>query len=176
MEQGGKVINALCRKFNHEVEYREALVGAAEIDSCGEPYPEATHKICMESDAVYFGAIGSPKYDNDPLAKVRPEQGLLKMRKELGLYANIRPVMTFEALAEKSPLKRELIDGVDMVCIRELTSGIYFGKPQGRSEAGATAYDSCVYIKSEIERVVRLSYDFAKARRTKVTMVDTETV
>ena len=126
----------------------------------------------MQSDAVYFGAIGSPKYDNDPSAKVRPEQGLLAMRKKLGLYANIRPVTTFGSLLHKSPLRTELIDGADFMCIRELTGGMYFGRPQGRSEDGNTAYDTCVYTREEIDRIVRLAYAYAQKRRKKVTVVD----
>ena len=128
----------------------------------GNPYPDETHELCMQSDAVYFGAIGSPKYDNNPSAKVRPEQGLLGMRKKLGLYANIRPVTTFPSLIHKSPLRAELVEGADFMCIRELTGGMYFGRPQGRSEDGNTAYDTCVYSREEIERIVRLAYQYAR--------------
>lgn len=166
------VLKAVCDKYNHELEYKTALVGACAIDATGNPYPEETHQLCMESDAVLFGATGSPKYDNDPTAKVRPEQGLLAMRKRLGLYANIRPVTTFKSLVKKSPLRTDLIDGADFMCIRELTGGMYFGRPQGRSEDGKTAYDTCVYSTYEIERIVRLAYEFALKRRKKVTVVD----
>ena len=166
------VLKAVCEKYNHELEYNTALVGACAIDATGNPYPEETHQLCMESDAVLFGATGSPKYDNDPTAKVRPEQGLLAMRKRLGLYANIRPVTTFKSLVKKSPLRTDLIDGADFMCIRELTGGMYFGRPQGRSEDGKTAYDTCVYSTYEIERIVRLAYEFALKRRKKVTVVD----
>jgi 3-isopropylmalate dehydrogenase len=121
---------------------------------------------------VLFGAIGSPKYDNNPSAKVRPEQGLLSMRKQLGLYANIRPVTTFPSLIHKSPLRADLVEDADFMCIRELTGGIYFGRPQGRSEDGTTAYDTCVYTVEEIERIVRLAYDYALKRRKKLTVVD----
>lgn len=162
----------ICEKFNHELTYETALVGACAIDTTGNPYPESTHKLCMDSDAVLFGAIGSPKYDNDPTAKVRPEQGLLAMRKSLGLYANIRPVTTFPSLVYKSPLRADLIEGADFMCIRELTGGMYFGRPQGRSEDGNTAYDTCVYSRYEIERIVRLSYEYARKRRKKLTIVD----
>ena len=165
------VLKAVCEKYNHELEYKTALVGACAIDATGNPYPEETHQLCMESDAVLFGATGSPKYDNDPTAKVRPEQGLLAMRKRLGLYANIRPVTTFKSLVKKSPLRTDLI-GADFMCIRELTGGMYFGRPQGRSEDGKTAYDTCVYSTYEIERIVRLAYEFALKRRKKVTVVD----
>ena len=166
------VLKAVCEKYNHELEYKTALVGACAIDATGNPYPEETHQLCMESDAVLFGATGSPKYDNDPTANVRPEQGLLAMRKRLGLYANIRPVTTFKSLVNKSPLRTDLIDGADFMCIRELTGGMYFGRPQGRSEDGKTAYDTCVYSTYEIERIVRLAYEFALKRRKKVTVVD----
>lgn len=166
------VTKTICKKFNHELTYETALVGACAIDATGNPYPESTHKLCMDSDAVLFGAIGSPKYDNDPTAKVRPEQGLLAMRKSLGLYANIRPVTTFPSLVYKSPLRADLIEGADFMCIRELTGGMYFGRPQGRSEDGNTAYDTCVYSRYEIERIVRLSYEYARKRRKKLTIVD----
>jgi len=171
-EQALKAVKAVCRRFNHDLEYETALVGACAIDATGSPYPDATHELCMQSDAVLFGAIGSPKYDNDPAAKVRPEQGLLAMRKKLGLYANIRPVTTFPALIHKSPLRAELVKGVDLICIRELTGGLYFGRPQGRSEDGDTAYDTCVYSRHEIERIVRLAYEYALKRRKKLTVVD----
>ncbi|MEG2820233.1 MAG: 3-isopropylmalate dehydrogenase, partial [Muribaculaceae bacterium] len=166
------VTKAICQKFNHELTYETALVGACAIDAIGDPYPESTHQLCLNSDAVLFGAIGSPKYDNDPSAKVRPEQGLLGMRKKLGLFANIRPVTTFPSLIYKSPLRADLIDGADFMCIRELTGGLYFGKPQGRSEDGNTAYDTCIYSRYEIERIVRLSYEYARKRRKKLTIVD----
>lgn len=163
---------AVCEKFGHELSYKHALVGACAIDATGNPYPEETHQICMESDAVLFGAIGDPKYDNNPSAKVRPEQGLLGMRKQLGLYANIRPVSTMPQLIHKSPLRQDVVAGTDLMCIRELTGGIYFGRPQGRSEDGNVAYDTCVYSREEIDRIVRLAYTYAMQRRKKVTVVD----
>jgi len=116
--QALKATSAVCQKFGHELTYKEALVGAVAIDAVGNPYPEETHALCMESDAVLFGAIGSPKYDNDPSAKIRPEQGLLSMRKRLGLYANIRPVTTFPSLLHQSPLRSDLVAGADFICIR----------------------------------------------------------
>jgi 3-isopropylmalate dehydrogenase len=172
MKQALKVTETICSKFGHEFNYKEAIVGANAIDATGDPYPAQTHELCMQSDAILFGAIGDPKYDNDPNAKVRPEQGLLRMRKLLGLYGNIRPVMTFPSLLHKSPLRADLVDGADFVCIRELTGGIYFGSPQGRSEDGNTAYDTSVYTREEIERVLHLAYKFAGQRRKKVTVVD----
>jgi len=170
--QAIKSIEAVCHKYGHDLKYEYALVGAAAIDTVGNPYPDETHTLCMESDAVLFGAIGSPKYDNDPSARTRPEQGLLAMRKKLGLYANIRPVTTFPSLLHKSPLRADLVEGADFMCIRELTGGMYFGRPQGRSEDGNTAYDTCVYTRAEIERIVRLAYDYAGKRRRKLTIVD----
>ncbi|MDR1746086.1 MAG: 3-isopropylmalate dehydrogenase [Tannerella sp.] len=170
--QAIKVVQAVCEKYNHTLVSREALVGACAINAVGNPYPDETHALCMDSDAVLFGAIGSPEYDNNPAAKVRPEQGLLAMRKRLGLYANIRPVMTFPSLIHQSPLRADLVQGVDLMCIRELTGGLYFGRPQGRSEDGNTAYDTCVYSRAEIERIVRLAYDYALKRRRKLTVVD----
>ena len=171
-EQALKATQAVCAKFGHDLSYKHALVGAAAIDAVGDPYPHETHVLCMASDAVLFGAIGSLKYDNDPSAKVRPEQGLLAMRKKLGLYANIRPVATFPSLIHKSPLRTELVEGADFMCIRELTGGIYFGRPQGKSEDGNIAYDTCVYSVEEIDRIVRLAYKYAEQRRKKLTIVD----
>lgn len=163
---------AVCAKFGHELNYEYAICGATAIDKVGNPYPDETHALCMKSDAVLFGAVGDPRFDNDPSAKVRPEQGLLAMRKKLGLYANIRPVTTFESLIHKSPLRAELVRGADFMCIRELTGGMYFGRPQGRSEDGNTAYDTCIYTREEIERIVTLAYEYAMKRRKKVTVVD----
>lgn len=172
IEQGMKAVKAVCKKKGHELSYKKALVGACAIDATGSAFPEETFDLCKKSDAVYFGAIGSPKYDHDPSAKVRPEQGLLAMRKQLGLFANIRPVTTFPSLIHKSPLRADLIKGVDFVCIRELTGGLYFGRPQGRSEDGFTAYDTCVYNRDEITRIVRLAFEYAMKRRKKLAVVD----
>jgi 3-isopropylmalate dehydrogenase len=172
IKQALKVIESVNRKFGHTFEYSHHLIGAAAIDATGNPYPDETHQACLQSDAVLFGAIGHPRFDNDPTCKVRPEQGLLKMRKELGLFANIRPVNTFKSLIHKSPLRIELVDGADFVVIRELTGGIYFGEPRGRSENGETAFDTCVYSKFEIERIGRLGFEFARKRNKKLTAVD----
>lgn len=172
MTQALNVTKAICNRFGHKLTYKEGLTGAVAIDTVGDPYPDETHQLCMSSDAVLFGAIGHPKFDNDPNAKVRPEQGLLRMRKMLGLYGNIRPVMTFPSLLHKSPLRADLVEGADFMCIRELTGGMYFGRPQGRSEDGNTAYDTCVYTREEIERILHLAYKFAGQRNKKVTVVD----
>ncbi len=172
VEQAVKVINAVGEKFGHKFNFEYAHVGAIAIDETGNPYPESTHELCMNSDAVLFGAIGDPKFDNNPKAKVRPEQGLLAMRKKLGLYANIRPVTTFKSLLDKSPLKRELIEGADFIVMRELTGGIYFGEPRGRSEDGKTAFDNCTYTKDEITRIAQLAFAYAEKRNKRVTAVD----
>lgn len=166
------VTKAVCDKFGHKLTCETALVGACAIDAVGSPYPDETHDLCMRSDAVLFGAVGDPKFDNNPAAKVRPEQGLLAMRKKLGLFANIRPVTTFPSLLHKSPLKAELVEGADFMCIRELTGGLYFGRPQGRSEDGSVAYDTCVYSKEEVMRILDLAYTYAMKRRKKLTVVD----
>lgn len=172
IKQALRVTEAVCEKFGHELTYKYGIVGACAIDKVGDPYPAETHELCMSSDAVLFGAIGDPKFDNNPSAKVRPEQGLLRMRKSLGLYANLRPVSTFPTLVHKSPLRADLVDGADFMCVRELTGGLYFGRPQGRSEDGDTAYDTCVYSREEVERILHLSYKYARMRRKKLTVVD----
>ncbi len=171
IDQALKVTKVVCEKFGHELTYKEAITGACAIDAVGEPYPDATHEICMNSDAVLFGAIGDPKYDNDPKATVRPEQGLLGMRKKLGLYANLRPVVTFPSLIHKSPLRTDLVDGADFMCIRELTGGIYFGE-KGRSEDKNTAFDTCTYTRPEIERILKLAFEYAMKRNKRLTIVD----
>ncbi len=171
IEQAVKVSDAIANKFNHEINWLPALTGAAAIDAVGDPYPDATHEICVSSDAVLFGAIGHPRFDNDPSAKVRPEQGLLKMRKKLGLFANIRPTYTFPSLIDKSPLKKERIEGTDLVFLRELTGGIYFGK-KGREEGGTVAYDHCVYSKEEVTRLAKKGFEMAMTRTKKLCCVD----
>jgi len=171
VEQAVKVLKAVEQKFNHKFNFETALTGACAIDAVGEPYPDSTHELCMNSDAVLFGAIGDPKYDNDPKAKVRPEQGLLKMRKALGLYANIRPVTTFPSLLHKSPLRQDIVEGADFVVVRELTGGIYFGD-KGRSEDLTSAFDNCVYTTEEVERILKLAYSYAGKRNKRLTVVD----
>jgi 3-isopropylmalate dehydrogenase len=172
VQQAIKALNAIAKKFNHNFEYEYALVGAAAIDAVGNPYPDSTHQTCLNADAILFGAIGDPRFDNNPSATVRPEQGLLKMRSALGLYANIRPVKCFKALVNASPLKPEIVEGVDFVVMRELISGIYFGEPRGRSEDGNTAFDTCVYTKTEILRITEKAFQFAQKRKKKVTLLD----
>ncbi|GAB3018794.1 3-isopropylmalate dehydrogenase [Cyclobacterium sp. 1_MG-2023] len=172
INQAVKVVDAVAKKFGHKITYNEAITGAAAIDAVGNPYPDATHDACVAADAVLFGAIGHPKFDNDPSAKVRPEQGLLEMRKKLGLFSNVRPTFTFPSLLHKSPLKKERIEGTDLVFLRELTGGIYFGEPRGRNEQGTKAFDSCVYSVEEIERLARMGFEFARKRRKLLTCVD----
>ena len=171
VEQAIKVLKTVGIKYKHNFNFTEALVGATAIDQVGDPFPEPTFQLCMNSDAVLFGAIGDPKYDNDPKAKVRPEQGLLAMRKKLGLYANIRPVTTFPSLIHKSPLRKDLVEGADFVVIRELTGGIYFGD-KGRSEDLNTAFDNCVYTRFEVERILELGFEYAAKRDKRLTVVD----
>ena len=171
IDQAVKVSNAIADKFDHEIIWTSALTGATAIDAVGEPYPDETHDICMNADAVLFGAIGHPKYDNDPSAKVRPEQGLLKMRKKLGLFANVRPTFTFPSLIDNSPLKRERIEGTDLVFLRELTGGIYFGE-KGRRDGGETAFDNCVYTRAEVKRLAKKGFDMAMTRSKKLCCVD----
>ncbi len=167
-----KVLDRVAARFGHKITYQPALVGAAAIDATGDPYPDETHAVCLAADAVLFGAIGDPKYDNDPTAKVRPEQGLLRMRKSLGLFANLRPVALFDALADRSPLRAEVVRGTDFICVRELTGGIYFGRPQGRDQEGTRAFDTCTYTVGEIERVLHVAFRLAVSRRRKLTVVD----
>lgn len=169
MKQGVAVMDAIAEKFGHEVYYKEAACGAHAIDLTGNPFPEETFEICKQADAVLFAAVGDPKYDNDPMAKVRPEQGLLAMRKKLGLFANIRPVQTFDCLLHKSPLKDELIKDADFICIRELTGGMYFGE---KYQDNDKAYDTNYYTRPEIERILRVAYQYARKRKHHLTVVD----
>jgi len=169
--QAVKVLNAIAERFNHQFHYTYCLMGAVAIDRTGNPLPDSTIETCLNSDAILFGAIGHPKYDNDPTAKVRPEQGLLKLRKSLQLFANIRPVNTYPSLNYLSPLRAKNIEGVDFVIFRELTGGIYFGKKES-DENGTYASDECVYTREEIERIAHLAFQSAQKRRKKLTLVD----
>ena len=166
-----QILEIIAHKLGHEFEFVEGLVGAIAIDETGNPLPDETLALCKKSDAVLFGAIGDPKYDNNPDAKVRPEQGLLKLRKELDLFANIRPIKTFDDLIDQSPLKKHIVEGVDMVIYRELTGGLYFGKKQLFAD-GKTASDLCQYHEFEIARITHLAFQAAQNRRKKVTLVD----
>lgn len=167
--QGVNVMEAVCHKFNHTVTFINALCGADAIDKVGDPFPEETYKICQDADAVLFSAVGDPKYDNNPTAGIRPEQGLLAMRKKLGLFANIRPVQTFKCLLHKSPLRAELVENADFICIRELTGGMYFGE---KYQDDNKAYDTNLYTRPEIERILKVAFDYAIKRRKHLTVVD----
>jgi 3-isopropylmalate dehydrogenase len=169
--QAVKVLNAIAAQFDHEFNYAYCLMGADAIDKTGNPLPDETIEACLNSDAILFGAIGHPKYDNDPTATVRPEQGLLKLRRSLQLFANIRPVITYPSLQHLSPLKAKNLEGVDFIIFRELTGGIYFGKKE-LSEDGNRASDDCVYTREEIERVSHLAFQHARQRKKKLTLVD----
>jgi 3-isopropylmalate dehydrogenase len=169
--QSVKILNAVANRFDHSFEYEYHLMGAVAIDETGSPLPDETISACLSADAILFGAIGDPKYDNDPSAKIRPEQGLLKLRKSLQLFANIRPVSTYPSLHHLSPLKSRVVEGVDFIIFRELTGGIYFGKKE-TSEDGLQASDDCVYSRAEIERIARLAFQYAQQRKKKLTLVD----
>ena len=168
-EQGVNVMSAVCKRFGHNVDYKYAICGADAIDKVGDPFPAETLKICQDADAVLFSAVGDPKFDNNPTAKVRPEQGLLAMRKQLGLFANIRPVQTFKCLLHKSPLRAELGENADFVGRRELTGGMYFGE---KYQDDDRAYDTNAYTRAEIERILKVGFEYARKRRHHLTVVD----
>lgn len=169
MKQGVAALDAVAKRFGHQFIYQEAVCGAHAIDKVGDPFPEETFKVCMNADAIFFAAVGDPRFDNNPTAKVRPEQGLLAMRKKLGLFANVRPVATFDCLLHKSPLKEELLKGADFVVIRELTGGMYFGE---KYQDNDKAYDTDIYTRPEIERILKVAFDTAMKRRKHLTVVD----
>ena len=169
MKQGVAVLDAISDKCGNVFSYEEALVGACAIETVGDPYPEATHTACMNADAVLFAAVGDLKYDNNPTLKVRPETGLLAMRKKLGLFANVRPVATFDCLLHKSPLKEDLLHGADFVVIRELTGGMYFGE---KYQDNDKAFDTNVYTRPEIERILKVAFEMAMTRKKHLTVVD----
>ena len=173
VRQGLRVLDAIASKFQHRFEFSEQLIGGLAIDQTGEALPDATTAACKSSDAILLGAVGGPKWD-DPNAKTRPEAGLLKIRKELGLFANLRPIVTFPELLDSSPLKRDILEGTDILFFRELTGGLYFG-PSGLEElpdGQQRAYSTAVYTTSEVERIVRMAAQAALKRRGKLTMVD----
>jgi 3-isopropylmalate dehydrogenase len=167
-----RVMDAAGERFGHNFEYQYGLIGGAAIRETGEPYPQETHQKCLDCDAILFGAIGDPMYDNNPDARVRPEQGLLAMRKKLGLYANIRPVRIWPELIHMSPIREDRVSGADLVVVRELTGGLYFGEPRELRENGRVAVDTCLYSVEEIERIAHVAFKMAQQRRKKVTLVD----
>lgn len=168
---GKKVLDAIASKFGHTFNYDEALIGHVAIEATGDALPAESLEKMRKSDAVLFGAVGHPKYDNDPSAKVRPEQGLLKMRKELGLYANLRPIKLFDELLSASSIKPEILKGADILFFRELTGDIYFGE-KGRKNDGDTAYDVAEYSRYEVERIGRKAFEAARTRKKKLCSVD----
>jgi len=170
-QQSIKVLDTIAEKYGHEFNYSYCLMGAVAIDETGNPLPDETIVQCLDSDAILFGAIGHPKYDNDPTAKVRPEQGLLKLRKSLQLFANIRPITTYASLHHLSPLKNKQLENVDFLIFRELTGGIYFGEKK-TNEDQSWAYDGCEYTKAEVVRIAHLAFQSAQQRRKKLTLVD----
>jgi len=168
-----QILEMVGDKFNQEFQLQEGLVGGAAIDATGMALPEPTLEACLQADAVLLGAVGGPKWD-DPLADVRPEQGLLGLRKGLGLYANLRPIQPHSALLESSPLKSTYLKGVDLLVVRELTGGIYFGRPQGRNKKNGVeqAVDTMSYTTTEVQRIADLAFQLARDRKRKVTSVD----
>ena len=171
MNEALKVLDVISQKSGIKFDFNKGLVGASAIDEYGDPFPDQTKSICDESDAILFGAIGDPKYDNDPKAKIRPEDGLLEMRKYLELFANVRPVKTYEALVDFSPIKKNIISGTNFVVFRELTGGIYFGE-KGISDDKSNAFDTCTYDINEIERISHLAFKEAQRRKKKLTLID----
>lgn len=170
-DQSIKILNMVAEKFGHVFHYTYELMGACAIDETGDPLPEKTINAALNSDAILFGAIGDRKYDNNPEAKVRPEQGLLRLRKACALYANIRPIKTYKALAHLSPLKEKIINDVDFIIYRELTGGIYFGK-KTLSKDGQSATDESTYSVEEITRIAQSAFKQASLRKKKLTLVD----
>ena len=169
--EGKKVLEKIAEVFDHQFEFDEALIGHDAIEVTGFPLPDVTLHQLRNCDAILFGAVGHPEYDNDPTLKVRPEQGLLKMRKELGLYANLRPIRLFDELLEASSIKSEILKGCDILFFRELTGDVYFGE-KGRKDDGNTAYDVMIYQRYEIERIAHKAFQAARTRKKKVTSVD----
>jgi 3-isopropylmalate dehydrogenase len=174
--EGVKVLQAIAEKYGHQFTFENALIGACAIDATGAPLPDETLAACKQANAVLLGAVGDPRYD-DPTAPVRPEHGLMALRKALELYANLRPVHVYPTLMEVSPLRSELLEGVNLVVVRELTGGIYFGQRREATERDLTAYDTMVYIAGEVRRIAHLAFKLARQRGQasgggKVTSVD----
>ncbi|HMP94708.1 MAG TPA: 3-isopropylmalate dehydrogenase, partial [Phnomibacter sp.] len=170
-EVGKQVLEAIAQKYGHQFTYTQGLIGHAAIEATGDPLPADTLENMRQSDAVLFGAVGHPKYDNDPHAKVRPEQGLLKMRKELGLYANLRPIKLFDELLDASSIKPEILRGADILFFRELTGDVYFGKRERLNE-GNSAYDTMIYHRYEVERIAHKAFEAARTRSRRLMSVD----
>src|SRR5262249_52203026 len=172
-----RVLRHVAQKWNHTLKLTEGLLGGIAIHKCGTPFPQETERLCLEADATLMGAVGLPEFDNAPPEK-RPEKGLLGIRKAMGVYANLRPVRTYKALIDSSPLKNHLVEGTDMIIVRELTGGIYYGTPRGIAGdgAGARAVNTMTYTRAEIERVTRMAFHLARNRRKKVTSVDKSNV
>jgi 3-isopropylmalate dehydrogenase len=172
-----RVLEHVCRKFNHKLTQQEALLGGIAIHKTGSPFPDETAKLAVEADAVLMGAVGLPEFDNVPPEK-RPEKGLLGIRKAMGVYANLRPVRTYKALIQSSPLKNELVEGTDMIIVRELTGGLYYGTPRGITGSGPEerGTNTMTYTRAEIERITRMAFHLARTRRKKLTSVDKSNV
>lgn len=168
-----RVLTEIGATYGHEFEVKHAYLGGAAIDEYGTPLPQETIEACQQSDAVLLGAVGGPKWDSLP-GDTRPEKGLLGLRKSLGLFANLRPVTIFDSLADASPLKDEVVQGVDLLIVRELTGGLYFGEPRERRDVNGeeTAVDTLIYSRTEIERIVRRGFELARERRGVLTSVD----
>ena len=168
-----EVLGAISKKFGHTFEYRHALAGGAALDAAGVPLPDETLKLCKESDAVLLGAVGGPKWDSNP-QHLKPERALLGLRKELGLYANIRPAKIYSALADASSLKKEIVHGVDIVVVRELTGGLYFGKPSGFEQRNGeeVGFNTMIYSESEVRRIAESAFGIARKRKKKLCSVD----
>jgi 3-isopropylmalate dehydrogenase len=169
--EGKRVLDAIGRSFGHAFHYDEGIIGHDAIEATGQPLPDETLAKLRNSDAILFGAVGHPKYDQDPTLKIRPEQGLLKMRKELGLYANLRPIRVFDELLEASSIKPEILKGSDILFFRELTGDVYFGE-KGRKDNGDTAFDLMIYQRHEVARIANKAFQAARTRKKKVTSVD----
>src|SRR5581483_5955832 len=176
-EEAVRVLREVASRFGHDLSLTEGLLGGIAIKQTGDPFPEETRRLALETDATLMGAVGLPEFDNAPPEK-RPERGLLGIRKALGVYSNLRPVRSYRALIESSPLKNDLVDGVDLIIVRELTGGLYYGTPRGISGSGAEerAVNTLVYTRPEIERVSRMAFHLARNRRKKVTSVDKSNV
>ncbi len=171
-EGGRQVLEKIAQKHSHNFVFDEALMGHCAIEKLGIPLPDETLEKAQNSDAILFGAIGHPMYDQNPSLKIRPEQGLLKIRKELGLYSNIRPIKLFDSLLHASSIKPEILQGADILFFRELTGGIYFGKPSGRSDDGETAFDTMMYAKYEIRRIAHQAFKAAQKRKKILHSID----